>query len=336
MTSGFVSPKMILDRLFAYGGELVKHQKIVRAALTVAVLFLTSTKQASPDIISSETAHQFTSSIPLIPAKTGDPFVDNRFELNKLSPRATLHIQGRPEDRKNYYRLISTLQAMDLENMNVIIDLNPVSEDIDYLAEIDLLFGDEACVWVRPFRNHQPNSDFLLVALEFFAAHSWADAADLLFSNSPSNLLEVSLRPSQEDIAVFLGFIKAISFMRSHPYGSYYYIPHHSVRVEAAAFLSSAVCIVAYYVFDWLCALYHVSLARIVLATLLYYLFPITAVFFLRRNEASCLIVIFMVMNFKVGCLYMLLCYLRMVYDMFAMIILPAAAGWLKRLMYRK
>lgn len=314
---------MILDGLFSHHGKMLKHQKMIKIGLVIGALLVLRIRKSTNGVISSEPTHGYKNNSIRTKGSVKDvesEFKCNRFVLNRLPPRATLRIQGRKEQREHYYQLIAALKGMKLRNINVIVDLNPSDGRCVYLVEVNLLFDDDTCMWVYPLRNYQPNSDLFLVAKEFFTPRVKIDFRDLLLSNSPSNNLEISLKQSREDLKILMKFIRAISFIRSHPYGTYFYMPVGDSYFEAVVFLPSTILIMIYYIFDWFCVPHHVSLARILLGSILYFKCPLSFVFFLRRNEAQCLIPIFMALNFKVGLFYVGLCYMRMVCDVIGIV----------------
>lgn len=308
---------MILDKLFQYSREFVRYRSVIKIGLALAPVFVLRIRRSSPDILSNEPTHSYDGgNVKIVsPDNRESLFADNRFVLNGLPPRSTLRILGRPEQRECFYPLVSTLRKMEMENMNVEIDLGPRSRACMYLLEVDLHFDDEACVRVHPLRSHQPNSELLLVAEEFFKPKIHVDVADMLSTNTPSNCLEISLRPSYEDLRIFVRFLRAVSFIRAHPYGTYFYIPLEDSYVEIIHFVPAISLILAYHVFDWFCTHHPVSPARVVLGTFLYLLCPLSVLLFLRRNEAQCFIPIFMALNNKVGLAYVAVCYLRMLHE---------------------
>jgi len=283
-------------------------------------------KKTNLEISSNEPAYSYPSGNIKIIASSKDwesSFnINNRFILNDLPPRSTLRIQGRFEQKKHFYPLISTLKKMEIKNINIIIDLNPSNKKCVYLFEIDLFFDNDICLWTYPLKNYQPNSDLFLVAKEFLPSKINFNLIDLFFTNFPSNHLEISLKNSHEDLKTFLKFMRAISFIRSHPYGIYFYIPLKNSYIEAISFLPITLSIMIYYIFDWFCLFYSVSIIRIFIGTSLYFFCPLFSLFFLRRNEIQCFILIFMIFNFKFGIIYMSLCYLRMIHDIFRIILL--------------
>lgn len=314
---------MILDRLLKHSEKLMRYRNVIKIGLVIAPFFLMDIRRTTSGVISTEPGYPYENSTKISNSlkSTELLFVNNRFILNDLPPRATLRIQGNPHQKTQLYTLISTLQAMKIRNINVIVDLNPLDRRSVYLFEIDLSFGDETCLWICPLKNHQPNSDLLLVAKKFFTSKLKLSLLDLLLSNSPRNNLEICLRPTREDLKTFVNFIRIISFIRSHPYGTYFYIPLEEAYIEANTFLPAIIPILTYYILDGVSTSYPVCIFRVLFGSLLYFICPLSSLLFLRRNEIQCFIVIFMALNFKVGLLYAALCYFRMVYDVFWIIV---------------
>ncbi|CAD25613.2 hypothetical protein [Encephalitozoon cuniculi GB-M1] len=310
---------MILDSLFKHFGSIKKYQSLVKAALVLAPLFTFRIKRQNDVSTNEPVQHYLDRNISITTSSDGRPFFDNnRFVLNSLPPRLTLRIQGCPEQKENYHPVISTLRSMDIRNINVVIDLNPPDEKCIYLFEIDLRFEDKTCMLIHPLKNHQPNSDFLLVAGEFFPCKMVFDPMDIFLTNIPSNRLYILLRNTPRGLKTFMSFVRSISFVRTHPYGSYFYIPTNGAYIDVIMFMPLVLSVLAYYTLDWVCVPHSVSTTRIFLGALLYSFFPVSFLFFIRRNESLCLAPIFMVLNPKVGLGYIGICYLRMVCDVLA------------------
>ncbi|WEL39023.1 hypothetical protein PFJ87_07g01000 [Encephalitozoon hellem] len=310
---------MILNRLLKHSGEIKRYLKLIKAVLVAIPLLTLRIKEQSEISTAEPVQHYLDGGIKII--NDGEAlFTGNKFVLNSLPPRLTLRIQGYPEQKEYYHPVISTLRSMDIRNINVIIDLNPPDEKCVYLFEIDLKFGSKACVLVHPLKNHQPNSDLLLVAREFFPFKLSFDPIDIILTNTPSNRLHIVLKNTSRNLKAFMNFIKSISFVRTHPYGSYFYIPTNDGYIDITAFIPLVLSVFASYTLDWAYASYHISVSRVFLGTLLYSFFPVSFLFFTRKNEYSCFAVIFMVLNPKIGLIYIGMCYLRMVCDAIATI----------------
>ncbi|AFN83327.1 hypothetical protein EROM_070760 [Encephalitozoon romaleae SJ-2008] len=311
---------MILNRLSKHSKDIKKYQKLIKVALVIVPLLIFRVKKQSEISSAEPVQHYLDGTIKVVNRDTGPFFIGNKFALNSLPPRLSLRIQGYPEYKENYHPLISTLRSMNIRNINVIIDLNPPDEKCIYLFEIDLSFGSKACVLIHPLKNHQPNSDFLLVAGEFFPFKLAFDPMDIILTNTPSNRLYIVLKDTPRSLKVFLNFIKSISFIRTHPYGSYFYIPVNGGYIDMIVFVPLVLSVLAYYTFDWAYAPYHISTPRIFIGALLYSFFPMSFLFFTRKNESPCLAIIFMVLNPKIGLAYIGICYLRMVWDVISII----------------
>lgn len=311
---------MILNRLSKHSKDIKRYQKLIKVALVIVSLLIFRVKKENNISSGEPVQHYLDGSIKVADGDAGPFFVGNKFILNSLPPRQTLRIQGYPEHRENYHPVISTLRSMDIRNINVIIDLNPPDEKCVYLFEIDLSFGSKTCVLIHPLKNHQPNSDFLLVARDFFPFKLAFDPMDIVLTNTPSNRLYIVLKDIPRSLKTFLNFIKSISFVRTHPYGSYFYIPMNDGYIDIIVFAPLVLSVFAYYTFDWAYAPYHISISRVFIGALLYSFFPMSFLFFTRKNESPCLAMIFMVLNPKIGLAYIGICYLRMVCDVAAII----------------
>lgn len=310
---------MILDRLFRHSDAIKRHRRLIKAVLVVVpLLTFRITKQST--ISSNEPVqHYVDRNIEIVdPSPDTAFFANGRFVLNDLPPRLTLRIQGRPDQEESYYPLISTLVSMDIRNINVIIDLGPPDGRCMYLFEIDLSFGQRTCMFVYPLKNHQPNSDLLLVAEEFFPCKVAFDPLDVLLANTPSNRLYIMLKRTPRSLRTFMSFVRSISFVRTHPYGSYFYIPVCGAYINVTVFLPAVLAVLAYHVLDWVYQPHDVSIPRMVFGALLYSVAPVSFLLFLRRSESLCFAPIFMVLNPKIGLAYIAICYLRMVQDTFA------------------
>ncbi|ADM11839.1 uncharacterized protein Eint_070750 [Encephalitozoon intestinalis ATCC 50506] len=313
---------MILNSLFKNFKNIKRYQKPIKAILVVVPLLTFKVSKETHVSTNEPVQHYIDRNIELEKPSDSTPlFTCNRFILNDLPPRRTLRIQGLPDQKENYYPIISTLKSMAIKNINVIIDLNPPDEKCMYLFEIDLRFAGSTCMLIHPLKNHQPNSDFFLVAGDFFPSKMSFDPMDILVTNKPSNRLHILLKGTPRSLKMLICFIKSISFIRTHPYGSYFYIPVSHGYIDITIFMPLVICVLVYYILDWIWTPHHVSVPRIFLGSLLYSFFPISFLFFTRKNEFLCLSTIFMVLNPKIGLAYIGICYLRMVYDTFSIAI---------------
>jgi hypothetical protein len=310
----FVNPSMILDILFRKHNEILKYQHIIRLLLVLTPLPLLNVKKSGRTIFTEESPHRHLMGRRDVElSDMGDLFHEGRFVLNGLPPRASILIHTK--QKESCREVVGTIKKMDFKNVNVIVDLNEPDRTKPYLFEIHLSFGERTSSKVHPLRCYLPNSELLNLSHLYFPYEAAFSIRDFLFSGTPLNLLEIRLRDIPEDKMVFMEFLKVTSFLRSHPYGSYYYIPFEKHSIEFAAFAPIIVPIFLFFVLDWFCKRYPVSVARLVVASLLYRLCPAASLFFLRRNEIHCLLPIFLIFNFKFGLFYLFICYLICVCD---------------------
>ncbi|KAH9411138.1 hypothetical protein HK407_08g12830 [Ordospora pajunii] len=307
-----------LDNITQYVSAMKKYNYTLRIALACMPLLLLGTKKSNT-ITSKETVEEYLNAKNSVEIPESCDFesfdASRRFVLNNLPPRQTLRIQAHLEHEKNYCQVVSALKAMEIRNINVIVDFNMPDERCEYLFDVDLRFSKRMHMAVYPLRNHQPNSDLLLVAEVFFPSTIAFSISDVFLPNKPANCLEIHVRTTRRDMRQFMNFVKSISFVRTHSYGSYFYVPIGGSYINGTVFLWLAVPIIVYFVLDWVCMEYEVSCARILLGSLLYYISPVFLALFTRRNESMCFCAIFMVLNPKIGVVYALVCYARMLHD---------------------
>ncbi|KAM0672166.1 hypothetical protein CWI42_080780 [Ordospora colligata] len=312
-----------LDNITQYVNTIKKHNSVLRTVLTCIPLLLLLSTNKSNSISSKEMVQEYLNgkNSAEIPESCDFKSFDasKRFILNNLPPRQTLRIQAYAEYEKNYCQIVSALKMMNISNINVVVDFNMPDERCEYLFDIDLRFSKIMHMAVYPLRNHQPNSDLLLVAEVFFPSSIVFSMKDVLFPNTPANRLEIHIRTTRRDMRQFMNFVRSISFVRTHPYGSYFYVPIGGSYINGTAFISLVMPIIVYFVLDWTCMAYEVSCTRILLGSVLYYISPMFLVLFVRRNESMCLCAIFMVLNPKIGMIYALVCYTRMVHDVYTL-----------------
>lgn len=240
---------------------------------------------------------------------------------NAKSPCETIVIYGEKNDLFFFVRLAASIKRMFCQRKNVIIILGDgyyKSTIYTYFCEIKLNYGDTTMVENNFFRHLSPNSDFFFITSYFFPSRIRFNLSDILFhnfNNKSINKVNITIQKDMNSTKRFLTYLRALFNMDSHLFGTYFYFTYDKYFIQAEYFLPFIFFNALYYFIDILYGLdFNMSLWP-----LIYLLSPVFSIFFL--NEAnihlSACIFFFFIVNFKMGFLFALLTYFKIVWHVY-------------------
>ncbi|KAI4292638.1 hypothetical protein PAPHI01_1912 [Pancytospora philotis] len=177
----------------------------------------------------------------------------------------------------------------------------------NFFVKLSIGESDRSCVMLRPLQSIQPNSDFVALALRLFEGRLSFDVRDC-FANGYDNTVRLALQNTEAEQEMLLVLLRYYMNVEAFTWCNYFYVPFPAFYImgESVAGFIAAVFAMALYECDLrACPL------SILWRLIVYAYAPALAPLLSRRDINGLLLVLFSMINIKMGCVFALLCYAR-------------------------